>query len=213
VISLQTKIITHDHRKIHKEIYGIKPGPVIIHKTPNLKYVTQEMNTAYRMDWAGRPEPIDEEWIVWKIVNQLKLITKTTLDYKFKLMPHEIVWHGKDGNKSVSTQAMQVPDCITLEMLEEAQHKVAKNLKGQELPITNLVTADPVLCAQKLHVGHYRDSSKTLQEIKSFAEEQGYKVKNSHREIYLTPAMKCHEPDTWRTVVIAELDQSKRNYK
>ncbi|WP_276516606.1 hypothetical protein [Fictibacillus nanhaiensis] len=28
----------------------------------------------------------------------------------------------------------------------------------------------------------------------------------SHREIYLTPAMKCHEPHTWRPVVSVGLE-------
>jgi hypothetical protein len=203
---LQTKVITHDHRKLNKEIYALKPGFVKIQRLPELKYVVQEMNTAYHMDWAGRPEPVDQQWIVWKIVNQLKHITKTRLDYKFKLMPHEIIWHEKKNNGSITTQLMLVPDCITQDMFEEAQRKVAKNIKDQEVPETKLITAESVFCAQKLHVGHYRETDTTLAEVIQFAENQGFQVKKSHREIYLTPAMKCHEPDTWRTVVSVELE-------
>jgi hypothetical protein len=202
---LQTKVKTHDHRKIHKEVYGEKPGPVRIQRIPKLKYVVQEMITAYQMDWAGRPEPLDQQWIVWKIVNQLKHITKTKIDYKFKLMPHEIIWHEMNNNLATTTQVMQVPDCITDEMFEEAQRNVAKNLKEQ-IPETKLITSESVLCAQKLHVGHYRETKTTLLEVIQFAENQGYQVKNSHREIYLTPAMKCHEPSTWKTIVNVELE-------
>ncbi|RZT23448.1 hypothetical protein [Fictibacillus sp. BK138] len=202
---MQTKVITHDHRKIHKEIYGEKPGPVQILRMPQLKYVVQEMNTAYHMDWAGRPEPVDQQWIVWKIVNQLKHITKTSADYKFKLMPHEIIWHEMTGNLARTTQVMQVPDCITDEMFEEAQRKVAKSLK-EEIPETKLITAKSVLCAQKLHVGHYRETKATLLEVNQFAEDQGYQVRGSHREIYLTPAMRCHDPSTWKTIVSVELE-------
>ncbi|OOE12382.1 hypothetical protein [Fictibacillus arsenicus] len=201
---MQTKVITHDHRKIHKEIYGEKPGPVRIQRMPQLKYIIQEMNTAYHMDWAGRPEPVDQQWIVWKIVNQLKHITKTKIDYKFKLMPHEIIWHEMNDNLATATQVMQVPDCITDEMFEEAQRNVAKNLKGQN-PKTKLITAESVLCVQKLHVGHYRETKTTLLEVIQFAEDQGYQMKKSHREIYLTPAMRCHNPSTWKTIVSVEL--------
>lgn len=203
---MQTKVKTHDHQKIHTEIYGLKPGLIEILKVPSLKYVAQEMKTEYRMDWAGRPEPIDQQWIVWKIVNQLKHLTKTDLNYKFKLMPHEIIWHERNNGLSITTQVMQVPECITQEMFEEAQQNVAKNFKGEEVPSTKLVTAEPVYCVQKLHVGHYRDTRTTLQEVIQFAEKQGYKPKKSHREIYLTPAMKCHAPETWKTVVSVELE-------
>ncbi|MDM5317036.1 GyrI-like domain-containing protein [Fictibacillus sp. b24] len=197
---MKTKIITHDHRKIHSDIYRMKPGPVSVRKIPAMSYITQEMNTAYRMDWAGRPEPIDEAWLVWKVVNQLKNITKNTLDYKFTLMPHEILWHEKNDERSLAVQMMQVPDCITEEMFEEAKLHVAKNLKS-ELPRMELIKSESVLCVQKLHIGHYRDTNETLKEIFGFAEQEGYKLDKSYREIYLTPAMMCHKPATWKTVV------------
>ncbi|MUK87576.1 hypothetical protein GMD78_04065 [Ornithinibacillus sp. L9] len=45
------------------------------------------------MNWDGRPEPRDEKWLAWKVVNQIKQITKNELQYKFKLMPPETIWH------------------------------------------------------------------------------------------------------------------------
>ncbi|KZE69315.1 hypothetical protein AWM68_03345 [Fictibacillus phosphorivorans] len=201
---MKTKIMTHDHRKIHSDIYRMKPGPVSVRKIPAMRYIAQEMNTAYRMDWAGRPEPIDEAWLVWKVVNQLKKMTKNNLDYKFTLMPHEILWHEKKGENSLVTQMMQVPDCITHEMFDEAQLHVAKSLK-RNLPKMNLLHAEPVMCVQKLHVGHYRETTQTLNEVLNYAEQSGHKLNKSHREIYLTPAMMCHKPETWRTVVSVEI--------
>lgn len=201
---MNTKIVTHDHRKIHSDIYKMKPGHVSVRKIPAMNYIAQEMNTAYRMDWAGRPEPIDEEWIVWKLVNQLKNITKNTLDYKFTLMPHEIIWHEKNDERSIATQMMQVPDCITQEMFEEAQLNVEKSLK-RELPPTKLIKSESLLCVQKLHIGHYRETYKTVKEVWNFAEQNGYKLDKSYREIYLTPAMMCHKPETWKTVVSVEI--------
>jgi hypothetical protein len=145
---MKTKTFTHDHRKIHADLYRMKPGPIRIHKMPTLKYIAQEMKTTYRMDWAGRPEPLDEEWLVWKVVNQLKHITKTTLDYRFTLMPHEIIWHKRDSDKFITTQMMQVPDCITEEMVEQARKAVSKSLK-RELPEMRLLTTESRLCALK----------------------------------------------------------------
>jgi hypothetical protein len=202
------KFVTHDHRKVHSQVYGIKLGPPIVQSIPSLKFIAQDMTTSFYMDWAGRPEPVDEVWIAWKIVNQLKQMTKDTLGYKFKLMPPEIVWKQKAEEPIwFVRQMMQVPDCITGEMYEEARKRVEKNFRGQKVPETSFLVEAPVWCVQQLHVGHYKETEHTLQEIREFALTHGYQVKDEHREIYLTPAMNCHLPDTWRTIVRVEIKE------
>jgi len=206
--STQIKI-THDHRKIYPQVYTVKPGPVHFQQIPSLSYVSQEMNTTFHMNWAGHPEPVDEMWILSKIVNQLKRISKESFGYKFKLMPHEIIWHNSNENNKYSvTQMMQVPDCITLDMFEEAKACVQRNLRGKIIPETKFITRNPVLCVQKLHVGPYSDSLVTLKEVHDFVMEQGYKVMGDRREIYLTPAMAdCYPPETWKTIVRVEVER------
>ncbi|MBN3554758.1 hypothetical protein JYA63_10805 [Fictibacillus nanhaiensis] len=201
------KLRTHDHRNIHSEIYKMKPGPVAVLEIPAMKFVSQEMNTAYHMDWAGRPEPIDQQWVVWKVVNQLKHLTKNQLSYKFTLMPHEILWHDKNDSKSIATQMMQVPDCITDELFNEACFNVEKRL-GKKLPSLKLISNESITCVQKLHIGHYQNSIEALKEIMSFADQESLSLKTSYKEIYLTPAMKCHKPETWQTVVSVETRNS-----
>ncbi|WP_282940514.1 hypothetical protein [Paenibacillus sp. RC67] len=206
--SVQIKQITHDNRKIYPQVYALKPGHVHIQQIPKLHYVSQEMNTAFHMNWVSHPEPTDEQWIVVKIVNQLKQISKRSLGYKFKLMPHEIIWHGIfENNKHSVTYMMQVPDCITLEMYEEARAKVERNLRGQKISETKLIGENSVLCAQKLHVGHYRDTQLTLKEIEKYVEEQGYKVKGNRKEIYLNSGMCYHPHETWKTIVSVHIEK------
>ncbi|CAM4476894.1 hypothetical protein [Paenibacillus tarimensis] len=206
---METKIRKniYDHRKIIPQVYALKPGDVRIQQIPKMQYVSQQMNTAFHMNWAGHPEPIDEQWIVVKVVNQLKQITKNRLGYQFKLMPHEIIWHGlNDCNQYSVTYMMQVPDCITLCMYEEARAKVERNLRGQAIPETKLIEVDSILCAQKLHVGHYCDTVLTYQEIEHYTGGEGYQIIGDRKEIYLTPAMQCHLPETWKTVVSVEIE-------
>jgi hypothetical protein len=204
----QNKKIIHDQRKIYSQVYSQKPGPTCIQQIPSLQYVSQQMNTTFHMNWAGHPEPIDEQWIVVKIVNQLKQITKKTLGYQFKLMPHEIIWHGFDErNQYTVTKLMQVPDCITHSMYEEARAKVERNLRGHVIPDTKFIEVDSILCAQKLHVGHYRDTKLTYLDIENHIVEQGFQIKGDRKEIYLTPAMLCHPPETWKTVVSVEIEK------
>lgn len=123
----QPKQITHDQRKIFPEIYGLKSGSVVIKQLPAIQYVSQQMTTSFNTNWIAHPHPIDEPWIAWKVVNQLKLITKESLDYKFKLMPHEIVWNKQlNQNQWSLSYMMQVPESITLETFEVARARVEK---------------------------------------------------------------------------------------
>ena len=55
--------ISHNHRKLYPQIYGLKPGPVQVLHMPKLQYVAQDMVTDFHMDWAGHPEPLDEPWL------------------------------------------------------------------------------------------------------------------------------------------------------
>ncbi|AJY76677.1 hypothetical protein VN24_21515 [Paenibacillus beijingensis] len=122
-------------------------------------------------------------------------------------MPHEIIWHGlNEGNQYSVTYMMQIPHCITLSMYEEARAKVEKNLRGQVIPETKFIEVDSILCAQKLHVGHYCDTKRTYQEIENYIAEQEYRIKGDRKEIYFTPAMQCHLPETWKTVVSIEIE-------
>ncbi|SDZ41671.1 hypothetical protein SAMN05421736_11252 [Evansella caseinilytica] len=199
----------HDHRRLYPEIYQLKPGSAVIQYIPKLQFISQEMITAYNMEWAGRPEPLDEQWLAWKVVNQLKQIAKMELDYRFKLMPYEIVWHQYENKKWHVTQMMQIPELITEEMFERARLRVRNNLRDQALPDMQFVAAEAALCAQKLHVGHYKETNRTLSELKQFVEEQGFEIIGDHREIYLTPATDCHPPATWKTIVRVELGERR----
>ncbi len=199
---------THDHRKIHKDIYQIKFGETFIQKLPELKFISQKMATSYNMNWDGRPEPIDERWLAWKVVNQAKQYTRKFLEYKFKLMPPEIVWHEKDehGRWNVD-QMMLVDNCITDEIYEWSIARVKKNLRVKELPTISFVKSTSILCAQRLHVGHYKDTQETLQLIIADIEKQGYRAKGPRRDIYLLPAMGCYPADKCKTIVRVELEE------
>ncbi|MBS4201049.1 hypothetical protein KHA93_15530 [Bacillus sp. FJAT-49732] len=201
---------THDHRKIYRDIYQLKPDKTVIQLLPELKYISQRMVTSYHMNWYGRPEPKDEKWIAWKVVNQIKTITRKEQEYKFKLMPPEIVWHrAAENDKWVVDQMMLVADCVTDEMFNRSMERVKKNLRVEELPSITFKKNGPTLCAQRLHVGHYQHTEETLQIIKEEIEAEGYQVKGAHREIYLYPAMDCYPPEKCKTVVSVEIEKKE----
>jgi hypothetical protein len=187
----------NDNRKVYPNVYKMKPGKVEILKIPPLQFVSQNMQG--RLDSEESPFG-DPRWVVWKIVNQLKRLTKSDLLYQFKLMPNEAVWHGQNGEEYSYSQMMQVPDLITINLYEEARRSFERNYKDSQAPQTEFVSIDQGLCAQKLHVGPYRETLKTLAVIERQVSELGYRIAGDHREIYLNLPV-CNPVERWQTIV------------
>lgn len=193
---------TINYRKVLKQIYEIKEGPTIIETLPERSYVSQRMRTSFHMEWDGHPEPKDEKWLAFKVVNQIKQITKTEMDYRFKLMPHEMIWlQQEEDEKWLVDRMMLVPNFITEDIYTRALEKVMKNLRVDELPTISFKREASTLAALKLHVGHYRDTKESIAEIKQDLDAQDYQMILPHREIYLQPAMHCYPAHTSKTVL------------
>jgi len=176
----------------------MKPGIIELLIVPPLQFIVQEGKG--RLNTLGRPA--DDYWAVWKTVNQLKRISKMRNNYKFKLMPHEIVWHEKVSEEEWTfTQMMQVPNSIDFEMYDEASRSLEMRYREQNMPKTKLIMIDQDLSIQKLHIGHYKDSYKTVEELHKYAEDHGYEVSKDRREIYLNPPDCYPTPDRWETIV------------
>jgi hypothetical protein len=116
----------NDHRNLYKDVYQCVPDKIIEIEIPDLSFIVQEGKG--KLNWMGRPE--EDYWAVWKIVNQLKRISKNLFNYQFKFMPHEIVWHEKiNDHEWTFSEMMEVPDFIDLAMYEEARMLVEKRYK------------------------------------------------------------------------------------
>ncbi|WP_199618185.1 hypothetical protein [Paenibacillus alkalitolerans] len=188
----------NDNRKLYRSVYDMKPGIIEEIEIPALQFIVQEGKG--KLNSFGRPE--EQYWAVWKTVNQLKRITKERNGYQFKLMPHEIVWYENIGGDAWSySQMMQVPDLITFDMYEEARASVVKRYRDETVPSTKFVSVKQGFCIQKLHVGHYRESGKIVEDLKDYAASKGYKVLDGRREVYLNPPECYPSPDRWQTIV------------
>lgn len=195
-------IKVHDHRKILRDFYEMKGESVQHLQVPSLQFVALEGKC--NLDWMGLPE--ESGWPIYKLINQLKKITKETLGYQFKLMPHEYIWHKihEDGQWSY-TELMQVPDIINYDMYEEARRLLEKRFKNQYLPQTKLISVEQGLCAQKLHKGHSNDISRTYEELKISINNNGYRIKGDRRDILIHWC--APEPEKWETIVRVPIEQ------
>lgn len=186
----------HDHKKILRDYYEMKADSIELIKVPAFQFVALEGRS--RLNWMGLPE--DEGWPIYKLINQLKNITKATMGYQFTLMPHEYIWHKnhEDGQWSY-TELMQVPDLIQYDMYEEARGRIERRFKNQHVPQTKLISMEQGLCVQKLHQGHRDDILKTYEELKTYVDEHGYRMTEDRRDIIIHWC--APEPEKWATIV------------
>lgn len=189
-------MILNDNRKLYKEVYDMLPNRTEIVTIPALQYIIHRGSAT--LNEIGRPINC---WAIWKIVNQLKRLTKNNLGYVFKLMPHEIEWHEQDGDRWTYTELMQVPDLIDYSLYEEARANVEKRYKNEIVPETKFVAMPQRLCVQRLHMGPYRETGRTVERIVEDIREQGYRVNGDRYEIYVNPPECQPTPNQWKTIV------------
>ncbi|MEF3301676.1 GyrI-like domain-containing protein [Paenibacillus sp. GYB003] len=194
-----------DNRKSYGSVYRMKPDAIEVVQVPPMQFIVHEGKG--RLSGTGRPE--QDCWAIWKTVNQLKRISKERDGYQFMLMPHEIVWHEQIGDDEWTfTEMMHVPDRITIDMYEEARRNVEKRYRNEIVPDTRFVSINQGLCIQKLHVGHYRESARTVEQLYRFAETGGYKITGDRREVYVNPPLCYPTPDRWETIVRLQVSEA-----
>ena len=76
----------NDNHKLYRSVYHMKPGVIEEVEVPPLHFIVQEGKG--KLNSLGQPE--QEYWAVWKIVNQLKRITKGRNGYPFICTHKEI---------------------------------------------------------------------------------------------------------------------------
>jgi hypothetical protein len=81
---------------------------------------------------------------------------------------------------------IRVPDFISDEQLDEARKTLRERGKEGDFDDVHLETIDEGLCVQMLHVGPYEEEQRTVDAMKAFADEQGWKPHMWHHEIYLS---------------------------
>jgi len=92
------------------------------------------------------------------------------------------------------------PDFITNKMVEEAKAE-AKEKKGlKEIDKVALEEFHEGLSAQIMHIGPYSEEGPTIRKLHAFIEENGYKMRGLHHEIYMSDPRRV-PPARWKTII------------
>nr|MBC7245063.1 GyrI-like domain-containing protein [Chloroflexota bacterium] len=139
----------------------------------------------------------------------LKFMSKQRKDdpIDYGVMALEGLWWTASGEFDINkpenwqwTLMIMQPEHITAEMFQEALRQLKKKRDSPALSQLRLERFHEGLCIQTMHVGPYSTEPATIEKMKAFAQEHGYRYRGKHHEIYLGDPRRA-APEKLRTVL------------
>jgi hypothetical protein len=134
-----------------------------------------------------------------------KLRKSNPIDYT--VMALEGLWWIDEGEFDITrpgnwkwTLMILQPEHIGGEMFQDALRQLARKKDSPALSRLHLEGFHEGLCMQTMHVGPYADEPATIARMHAFAEENGYRLRGKHHEIYLGDPRRS-KPDKLKTIL------------
>ncbi len=192
-----------DLRKELKQFYSAKKKPKLI-DVPSGNFLT----------FHGRGAPGGEAYqealqALYASAYTIKFKCKA-VDRDFKVMTLEGLWWWDDRTAFTLADAppretwnwismIRMPDYVSDELFAELKPEI-KEKRGD---IVNKVKFEEFyegLSAQIMHIGPFSEEQPTVDKLHSFIEEQGYKLRGHHHEIYMSDPRRS-KPENLKTII------------
>ena len=202
-----------DYKKVYKDLYQPPSKPVII-DVPEMVFIA--------VDGKGDPNSCVEYKDALEILYGLSFTIKmskmngTQPDgyFEYVVPPLEGLWsvddiefdgtNVTDKNRFRWTSIIRQPEFVTDEVFESAKAVLQKKKPQLDVSKAKLVTFTEGLCVQIMHKGCYDDEPASIEKMRAFAADNGYREDLStgrrHHEIYLSDPRKC-AAEKLRTVI------------
>ncbi len=205
---------TLDLKKELKYLYAPSAKKAEIVKVSKLQFAMIDGVIEKGKEPGNSPAFAEATQALYSISYTLKFMLKkrktNAIDYP--VMPLEGLWGiqdvnvdvGKKDNWSFTLMILQ-PDIITKDIFTEGMEQVRKKKGGSpELSKVRLGHFEEGICAQMMHIGPYATEPATIEIMRAFAAENGYRdnvgPNGLHHEIYLGDPRKAN-PAKLKTVV------------
>ena len=190
---------TLDLKKDLKYLYAPSAKKVEIVQVPRLQFTMIDGAIEKGYEPGNSPSFQEGTQALYSVSYTLKFMLKkrktNAIDYP--VMALEGLWWVEDGVFDISvkdnwfyTLMILQPDIITKDVFEEGLEQVRKK-RGDSSALSKLRLEDfeERLCVQTMHIGPYATEPATVERMRAFAQENGYRdvvgLGGKHHEIYL----------------------------
>lgn len=212
-----------DLRKQYKHLYQPSAKKIEIVQVPCLQFAMIDGAIEKGSEPGKSPSFAEATQAMYSMAYTLKFMIKksktTPIDYP--VMALEGLWWVEDGMFDISvkdnwfyTLMILQPEVITPEIFEEARERVrSKRGDSGSLSKMRLGTFEEGLCVQVMHIGPYATEPATIERMRDFAQENGYRDRvglgGKHHEIYLGDPRKA-DPAKLKTVLRHPVEKHSR---
>jgi len=213
---------TLDLKKELKYLYAPSAKKVEIVQVPNLQFVMLDGAIEKGKEPGNSPAFAEATQALYSLSYTLKFMLKKrkTDSIDYPVMPLEGLWWVEDGMFDITikdnwfyTLMILQPDVITQDVFTEGLEQVRKK-KGDSPNLSKLRLAhfEEGLFVQTMHIGPYATEPATIERMRAFALENGYRDRvgpnGKHHEIYLGDPRKA-DPAKLKTVLRHPLEKVK----
>jgi hypothetical protein len=203
---------TIDLKKMLKPYYTASTAKPSIIDVPSMNCLM--------VDGTGDPNaPAFQEAVgsLYSVAYTLKFAFKKGKAVDYPVMALEGLWCADDPADFLNgkrdnwkwTIFIALPDIVTKEDVGEAIAAVKKKTRFPRFPEVRFEKFAEGRAAQVMHVGPYAAEGPTIERLHRFIEEQGYKLRGKHHEIYLGDPRRS-APEKLRTIIRQPVEKAKR---
>ena len=213
---------TLDLKKDLKYLYAPSAKKVEIVQVPSLQLAMMDGAIEKGFEPGNSPSFQEATQALYGISYTLKFMLKKrkTKAIDYPVMALEGLWWVKDGVFDITVKdnwfyklMILQPEVITKELFEEGLEQVRKK-RGDSAALSKLRLTNfkEGLCVQTMHIGPYATEPATVERMRAFAQENGYRdlvgSGGKHHEIYLGDPRKA-DPAKLKTVLRHPIEKEK----
>ncbi len=145
---------------------------------------------------------------LYGVAYTLKFTFKKEKAVDYPVMAPEGLWCANDVADFLNdkrenwkwTILITLPDVVTKKDVAQAVEAVKKKSKFPRFPEVRFENFNEGKAAQIMHIGPYAAEGPTIERLHRFVEEQGYKLRGKHHEIYLGDPRRS-APEKLKTII------------
>jgi len=213
---------TLDLKKELKYLYAPSAKKAEIVHVPRLQFAMIDGAIEKGKEPGNSPTFAESTQALYGLAYTLKFMLKkhATNAVDYPVMPLEGLWWVEDGMFDITikdnwfyTLMILQPDAITRAVFTEGLEQVRKK-KGDSSNLSQLRLAhfEEGICMQMMHIGPYATEPSTIERMRAFALENGYRDRvgpnGKHHEIYIGDPRKA-DPAKLKTILRHPLEEVK----